>query len=170
MFSGGEDEAGCGICKKDERFCIVQGVRTCLSADFLCDGQTDCSDGLVSGSHVWALLWGPSSLRQLSSLLLVLHHHHWHYNLKWTLASLRIPHHPFQSLASILTHLAFLKIFSINVLWQDKVVNTLPNPRLGGPGVRTYARRGGLAISTSTAELKILTSWPTLVGPWGLPF
>lgn len=52
MFSGGEDEAGCDNCEKDEQFCIVQGVRTCLAAHFLCDGRRDCSDGYVSGSYV----------------------------------------------------------------------------------------------------------------------
>jgi hypothetical protein len=57
VFSGGEDEAECGNCENYELYCIVQGVKTCLSAHFLCDGRRDCGDGLVSGSYVYSQLY-----------------------------------------------------------------------------------------------------------------
>ena len=52
LFPGGEDEAGCGNCEKHELYCVVQGVRTCLSAQFMCDGHRDCDDGSVSESYI----------------------------------------------------------------------------------------------------------------------
>jgi hypothetical protein len=72
MFPGGDDEEECGKCEKDELYCTVQGVNTCLSPQFLCDGHRDCYDGLVSCSHVWTLLWMPTPLQQFSALNLYL--------------------------------------------------------------------------------------------------
>lgn len=71
LFPGGDDEESCGNCEKDELYCTVQGVNTCLSPHFLCDGHKYCHDGLVCCSHVSILLQMPI-LIQFTTLTLFL--------------------------------------------------------------------------------------------------
>ncbi|XP_021926324.1 low-density lipoprotein receptor-like isoform X2 [Zootermopsis nevadensis] len=42
---GGDDEAQCVSCGRDELYCRMRGVTTCLSPELLCDGRRDCLDG-----------------------------------------------------------------------------------------------------------------------------